>query len=403
MGERNSTTNENYNKYSLTNFNNKKKRKLINLKKYNSSIQNDDISKSIKINDNNNINIERIKIFKRVNNSEKKRKKIKIFNPKSTSLNKFNNENIKSKDKYIIYRNNIKNIKNIKNINNNKINTTYINKTNNNFNFNSSNNLRNLKKSRNINGNNSTISKENKKDINICLINKLRSNSSYMERKMNIKKDKEILIPKSYQSKEKYIINMQDNYRRYIFQKHLCNDIPFYKRYIKAIFIINKLYLSKIRYFMIQLKLKIKKNKIDHSMNFNNKYNNEIKLRMKKILKENNELKLESIDYKMYKDKYNEIIEEYKKIQAKNNFITKQNIELMKQLKEVKDKNKVKINNETLKENSKKKQIVTNNYNIQSQVNIIMSDSKISKKEVTKKINIKSNDYKEKQEKQVKQ
>jgi len=168
---------------------------------------------------------------------------------------------------------------------------------------------------------------------------------------------------------------------------------------------------------MRKLKNKIERNFLNHCMSHNIELSNELKTKMKKIIEENNELKLEHIDYQIYKDKYNDIIQENKKIQNKNSLIIKQNIELMKQLKEIKYKNNNLTNNDIKKSKTKKNNKIfinsnkdldkifsnKNNYSIQSGVNTFMSEAekpKEIKKSIRKEKDVKNESVKVKKNKE---
>jgi len=113
----------------------------------------------------------------------------------------------------------------------------------------------------------------------------------------------------------------------------------------------------------------------------------------------NKKLKSELKDYKEYKEKYEEVIKENKKIQQKNNEITKRYIKLIHKLKEMKenlqknnnnneseDKKEKKENKEKNKSrnNSADKNRVTNNFTIQSQLNIFMTEPNLGEKDSSK-------------------
>ena len=118
------------------------------------------------------------------------------------------------------------------------------------------------------------------------------------------------------------------------------------------------------------------------------------------LQKYNKKLKNELKDYKEYKEKYEEVIKENKKIQQKNHEITKRYVKLIQKLKEMKEKLK-KNNNDNENENgneekddkkdnkeknksrnnSAEKNRVTNNFTIQSQLNIFMTEPNLGKKE----------------------
>ena len=89
----------------------------------------------------------------------------------------------------------------------------------------------------------------------------------------------------------------------------------------------------------------------------------------------NKKLKSELKDYKEYKEKYEEVIKENKKIQQKNN--NNNESEDKKEKKENKEKNKN-------RNNSADKNRVTNNFTIQSQLNIFMTEPNLGEKNSSK-------------------
>ena len=112
----------------------------------------------------------------------------------------------------------------------------------------------------------------------------------------------------------------------------------------------------------------------------------------------NKKLKSELKDYKEYKEKYEEVVKENKKIQQKNNEITKRYIKLIQKLKEMKEKLQNNNNNNESEEkidkkeknksrnNSAEKNRVTNNFTIQSQLNIFMTEPNLGEKESSNRI-----------------
>ena len=114
------------------------------------------------------------------------------------------------------------------------------------------------------------------------------------------------------------------------------------------------------------------------------------------LQKYNKKLKNELKDYKEYKEKYEEAIKENKKIQQKNKDITKRYVKLIQKLKEMKEKLQKNNNNNESEEkddkkdkkeksksrnNSAEKNRVTNNFTIQSQLNIFMTEPNLGEKE----------------------
>ena len=133
----------------------------------------------------------------------------------------------------------------------------------------------------------------------------------------NNKKYEEII---SDEEIERYITLIQANFRRYILQKKLYNSVNLYMRYIEANFILTKIMISLYK----NLFFKRLKQISDESKN------------KEKIEKELSE-------YKVYKDKYNDIMEQIKIMQNKNYEINKKYNELTRQLKDLKGKEKVVI------------------------------------------------------------
>jgi len=162
-------------------------------------------------------------------------------------------------------------------------------------------------------------------------------------------------------NEERYIVKIQSNFRRYIFQKKLYNNINIYFRYIKAFQLLNDVCNKLTKGFFIKKLRKIS------NYNFSSEYN-----KLKKEVKE----------YKIYKDKYIDNIEEMKKIQFRNYEINKRYFELKKELENLKNKNnainsiKSRIRNKINKDKEKNK--IENNFIIQNIGNIIFnSENKI--------------------------
>ena len=119
----------------------------------------------------------------------------------------------------------------------------------------------------------------------------------------------------------------------------------------------------------------------------------------RKLYNYNKKLKSELKDYKEYKEKYEEVIKENKKIQNKNNEITKRYIKLIQKLKEMKEKlqnnnnkneseekqekkeKKEKKDKNKSRNNSAEKNRITNNFTIQSQLNIFMTEPNLGEKD----------------------
>ena len=178
------------------------------------------------------------------------------------------------------------------------------------------------------------------------------------------------IIPDEY--KNECIIMIQAYFRKYILKKKLYNNINIYIRYIKANIILNNIFNTIYKFHFI--------NKFKQIYNINRIHY------FKKL-----EKKL--IEYKIYKKQYSNIFEKLKKLENKNYEIIKENNELKKQLKEMKNKRNNfsnNINEKTYLKNRSKNienKIITNNFTIQNQVNIIMTKPEdISKSEIKKSI-----------------
>ena len=173
--------------------------------------------------------------------------------------------------------------------------------------------------------------------------------------------------------KTECIIMIQAYFRKYILKKKLYNNINIYIRYIKANSILNNILNTIYKFNFIR--------------KFKQIYNiNRIHYFQK--------LEKKLIEYKIYKEQYSDIFEQLKKLENKNYEIIKENNELKKQLKEMKNKRNNFSNNVNEKIYLKKRQknnienrIITNNFTIQNQVNIIMvKPEDISKNETKKSI-----------------
>ena len=407
--EENLKYSEGTNNSILTNFNRNKKHNPINLTLYSNNSKIYDYSNELYMNTTNDINFTKINAFQMTNHSTQKRnkRKIKIYDPLNTINNTKNKIKKKTKNNRNSYKMNIDKVKN-------KFNKTVI-KSNDDKTFFSDKSLISVpqKNDKNNVKRDTNLSKQNDKNIMDKNLNMNLTNSNQVKTKAKIKiikkkkrKTNSVDINNTYIYQKKYIIKLQSIFRGFILRKKINNTFGFYINYIKAINILNNIFLSNKQLIMKKLKKKIKKNKIkenkNYNFNYNSNYSNELKMKMKKIIAENNELRLEFIDYKMYKDKYNDIIEENKKIQAKNNYIMKQNIELMKQLRDIKIKNnEINEKNENIKEQEKRRnksfenrklqKIINNNFRIQSQVNIIVAVPTMPKKETNKEKKIKNN------------
>ena len=211
-----------------------------------------------------------------------------------------------------------------------------------------------------------TYSYDSNNNKNMNLSPKSTKNIDLKE-KMNKKRINKIL---SDEDKEKFIIKIQSNFRRYALKKKLYNNVNLYMRYIKAIFILNKA--------------------------MNKTYKNFFMQKLKKIF--DDKIEKELIKYKLNKIKYDNIIEQIKKIQNKNYEIGQKYMELTSQIKDinlnkdkdlniniksnlVKTKSRRKRNN--INYNDSKKNDIQNFFTIQNQINIIMDRPKnIIKKEV---------------------
>ena len=125
----------------------------------------------------------------------------------------------------------------------------------------------------------------NNKSVNINISPKSNINFGF-KGKIDKKKNNKVL---SDEYKEKCIIKIQSNFRRYILKKKLYNNVDLYMRYIKAIFVLNKA--------------------------MNKAYKNFFFRKLKKIF--DDKIEKDLIKYKINKVKYDNIIEQIKKIQNK--------------------------------------------------------------------------------------
>ena len=323
--------------YSSPNFNKKINKNLINIRIINNNNHNNYNFDPL-INRKTFNNISRVKTPIRTNSAEQY---LKAYNTMTNSNIKHYNKNNYSIDKSERYETNTKN---------------------NNLLFSSDDILIKVKKLKKFNRMNNYLNYKNSPKKNSK--NEIKEDNDAESIKKN-KINEEIL---SDDFIEKCIIKIQSNFRRYIFQNKLYNNVNLYMTYIKAIFILNnvwnKIYKS---YFMRKLK---------YILDYYNTYD--------KFEKELNE----------YKDKFNDFMEQIKKIQYKNLEINKKNVELTKQLKALKKREK-KISEKKISKNANVNLLKRNKYNnseakkiqnyytIQNQVNIIMNKPKnIIKKEV---------------------
>jgi len=273
--------------YSSPNFNKKINKNPINIRIFNKNNHNNYNFNSL-INRKTFNNISRVKTPIRTNVAEQN---LKAYNTMTNSNIKNYNKNNYSIDKSERYDTNTKN---------------------NNLLFSSDDILIKVKKLKKFNGINNYLIYKNSPKKNSK--NELEEDNDAESIKKNQITD-QIL---SDDLIEKCIIKIQSNFRRYIFQNKLYNNVNLYMTYIKAIFILNnvwnKIYKS---YFMKKLK---------YILDYYNTYD--------KFEKELNE----------YKDKFNDFMEQIKKIQYKNFEINKKNVELTKQLKDLKKKDVKKKN-----------------------------------------------------------
>ena len=313
----------NLNSKSSTINNKRKKIKPLNLKMFDTSNRYDYNSIDTYTRTLNNVTVSRIHDFQRPNKSEiKKKEKNKVYSPSP-----INNINLKT---------------NVRNPNNKSRNHKYTSNLFHNSAFNSGNNLTSFqllnstcKKDRTIykTKHKSIITNLKYKNINKKSISNVNSPvNKRKNRTINKNKPKKVSISEKY--KINYIIKIQANFRRYILKKRLYNNIKLYMRYIQAIFVLSKVYLSNMKYFMKKLKNIIdKENRIKcFTLEYYNNINNELNSKMQKIIERKKELELEHIDKmcKMYKDKYNNVVKEKKKMMNINHIMARRNIELMK-------------------------------------------------------------------------
>ena len=243
----------------------------------------------------------------------------------------------------------------------------------------------NYKKTRNVK-NKEKISKIKKNNTNLEYTKNLRT--SLEDLSIKVKKLKifsglnisdnckdnslnNIMIHDEY--KAECIIMIQAYFRKYILKKKLYNNINIYIRYIKANEILNNILNTIYKFHFI--------NKFKQIYNINR-------------IHDFQKLEKKLIEYKIYKEQFSNIFEKLKKLENKNYEIIKQNNELKKQLKEMKHKRNNFSSSVNSKFDLKKRQknnienkIITNNFTIQNQVNIIMAKPQdISKNEAKKPI-----------------
>ena len=361
---------------------NKKRKKInaLNLKVIDTSDRNEYYIGSIETytrSSNDNISTIKLENYEKPNKSEKKRKKKininKLINDTHLESNCQNKYNELRKTNYNVDSNSVfSSDKNL--IKFNELNPT-------------------CETNRNVDDNKmkyqSELSSENSNDLNHK--NKLNYKTQILKRKIKIihhtNKSNDSI---NEENNIKYIIKIQANFRRYILKKKLYNSLRIYMRYIQAIFLLKKVFLNNINVFIEKIiRKKIDKTYTNLSLNnFEYDNNNELRLKIEKIIEENKGLKLKNFEYKMIKDKYDNIVKENKRMININHKITQKNRELQKQLKDIEKKNNEKDKKMTKNAKKNNEKNITNNYTIQSQVNIYMTKPVTEKKEEEKKIKL---------------
>ena len=289
-------------------------------------------------------------ISKSINNN-----KNKINSDNINHYNKINNNNLKIEKAQLRYEINNKYVSNtsLNNINNsNKIQRISIN-------YDSSNDKFNHKTY-------SSINNTNKRLVKNKIINYNRNDK--ITPKINLNQNKRIINFRNFHrpSEIKKIILIQSIYRAHLAQLKLYdyyNIRMYYQEFfelLNSIYIDNKKHIWK--YFISKLKRNKKKQKI---FNIHNKLtstkkkilmktnevkmlhkqlgdsfniaNDEFKIKLDDIIKENTELKNQIFDNKNIEEKMKQLLEENKKNQSINAIIMKDNRQLAKRLKNIKD------------------------------------------------------------------
>ena len=365
--QRNMSLNKGINKYSTNIIDNRKSNNrvdLSNIKYKKEYTYNQNINK---YNDNKNIKMsgfelyyesdkgERISYnnpyYKNITNKNIDNNKIKI-NSNNINNNRINNNNLKIEKAQLR-----KEIKNKYNIN------TNINKINNSnkiqsisINYNSSNDESNHNTYSSINNTNKRFVK-----------NKINNNNtnSNLTSKVNINQNKKIINFRNFHrpSEIKKIILIQSTYRAHLVQLKLDDYYNIRKYYQEFFELLNSIYINnKWKYFIFKLKKHKKKIK---KISTNNKListkkkiilktnevkmlhkelgdsfnitNDDLKIKLDDIIKENNELKNQIFDNKNIEEKMKQLLEENKKNQSINAIIMKDNRQLAKRLKNIQD------------------------------------------------------------------
>jgi len=332
-----------------------------------------------KNNKNKNKNLSLINLTMYDNSFKNNKNNRKIFHSKK---NKNKNINIRLVSKYdCIFDNN-----NINENSNNTLTKKKFKRTNSIESKNIYNNINgtNHKKTRNVK-NKEKENKYKKNNTNIEYTKYLRTLSDEQSIKVNKQKKfsglnisnnfndnslNSFIIPDEY--KTECIIAIQAYFRKYILKKKLYNNINIYIRYIKANSILNNIFNTMYKF------------------NFINKFKQIYNIKRIYYFQK---LEKKLIEYKIYKEQYSDLFEQFKKLENKNYEIIKENNELKKQLKEMKNKKynfQNNVNEQIYSKKSQKKienKIITNNFTIQNQVNIIMAKPEdISKNEIKKSI-----------------
>ena len=205
--------------------------------------------------------------------------------------------------------------------------------------------------------NHNTYSSNNKTKTKI---NKYNTNSN-LTSKININQNKCIVNFRNYHrpSEIKKIILIQSTYRAHLVHTKLCDYYNIRKYYQEFFELLNNIYINnKWKYFISKLKKSKKKvKKINNRLSSTKKKiimktnevkmlhkelgdsfnitNEDLKIKLDDIIKENKELKNQIFDNKNIEEKMKQLLEENKKNQSINEIIMKDNRQLAKRLKTI--------------------------------------------------------------------
>ena len=231
-----------------------------------------------------------------------------------------------------------------------------------------------IPKRRNVNDENSinnlsSINSTKRLDINKIKFNKFKNcnindNTKYMRNKSNI--EKKVIKFKNYHrpSEIKKIILIQSTFRAYLSRLKLVDYINKYIYFKEFFELLNNIIIQRRKNTWKYLKIKIKDNKKYKKRNNNkvintkkkilmktneinqlhkelgdsfNIINDDLKIKLDDIIKENNDLKNQIFDNKNIEEKMKQLLEVNKKNQSINEIIMKDNRQLAKRLKNIKD------------------------------------------------------------------